>query len=201
MKVVVVDYGLGNLRSVYNALNYIGVAAKISESPEDVKEADKIVFPGVGAFGDAIKGLKKRSLDKAIKDAISSGKPYFGMCLGLQLLFEKSEESEESGLSVFKGEVKRFDEKKGIKIPQIGWNTVKKLKNIRLLTEIEDKSYFYFDHSFYVEPQDKSVVVATTDYGVEFTSIVEKGNVTAVQFHPERSQDLGLKMLRNFFEE
>lgn len=201
MKVVVVDYGLGNLRSVYNALNYIGVAAKISALPEDIKEANKVVLPGVGAFGDAMKGLKEKGLDEAIKDAISSGKPYFGMCLGLQLLFERSEESEEAGLSILEGNVKRFNENKGIKVPQIGWNSVKKIKNIKLLNEIEDESFFYFVHSYYADPLDKSVIAATTDYGVKFTSIVEKDNITAVQFHPERSQDLGLKMLRNFFEE
>jgi len=199
--IVVIDYGLGNLASVYNALTFLGANPKISDSPKDIEKAEKIVLPGVGAFGDAMKGLEKRGLAEAIKKSLAAGKTYLGICLGLQALFEKSEEGEAGGLGIFKGRVKRFREKDGIKVPQIGWNGVVHSPqpiDHRLMKGIPDGSYFYFDHSYYVEPEDKSIVAATTDYGITFTSMVWRKNIYAVQFHPERSQGLGLKLLENF---
>ena len=199
--IVVIDYGLGNLASVYNALTFLGANPKISYSPKDIEKAEKIVLPGVGAFGDAMKGLEKRGLAEAIKKSLAAGKTYLGICLGLQALFEKSEEGEAGGLGVFRGRVKRFREKDGIKVPQIGWNSVRlqvTSDKLQVARDIEDNSYFYFDHSYYVKPEDKSIVAATTDYGITFTSMVWRKNIYAVQFHPERSQGLGLKLLENF---
>jgi glutamine amidotransferase len=199
MAVVIIDYGMGNLASVYNALKFLGGNAKVGESPSDIEKADKLVLPGVGAFRDAMLGLEKRALIEPIKRYLSSGKAYLGICLGLQLLFEKSEEASVKGLGVLKGKVKRFQEKDGIKVPHIGWNNVKfKDDNLKLTAGIKNESYFYFDHSYYAEPVDKSVVQATTDYGVNFASMCRKDNIYAVQFHPERSQGLGLKFLKNF---
>jgi len=199
--IVVIDYGMGNLASVYNALKLLGASARVSESASEVSKADKIVLPGVGAFRDAIFGLKKRALVEPIKKFLASGKAYLGICLGLQLLFEESEEADAKGLGIFKGKVKRFKEKDGIKIPHIGWNNVQlKAYSLKLTANIEDNSYFYFDHSYYAAPEDKSIVAGTTDYGVSFTSMINKENIYGVQFHPERSQALGLKMLENFIK-
>ncbi len=203
MSIVVIDYGLGNLTSVYNALKFLGADAKVSPSAEDLKKADKIVLPGVGAFKDAILGLEKRNLKKAIIETLSSGKIYLGICLGLQILFEGSEEGDTEGLGVFKGMVKRFREKSGIKVPHIGWNAVRSQgpgSRHRIMNGIADGSYFYFDHSYYAEPGDKGIVAATTEYGMNFTSLVRRENIFAVQFHPERSQGLGLGLLKNFIE-
>jgi len=203
VSVVVIDYGLGNLTSVYNALRFLGAKAKISASPEDLRKADRIVLPGVGAFTDAMKGLEKRGLVEEIKKFISSGKPYLGICLGLQLLFEKSEEGKAKGLGLFKGTVKRFREEDGIKVPQIGWNTVSfrpSATGLKIIDGIAGGGYFYFDHSYYAEPEDTSLVAATTDYGISFASMISKESVFAVQFHPERSQDAGLKFLENFIK-
>ncbi|MBL7156709.1 MAG: imidazole glycerol phosphate synthase subunit HisH [Candidatus Omnitrophica bacterium] len=201
MGIIVIDYGLGNLRSVYNALNFLKGKPKISESPKDVEKADKLVLPGVGAFGDAMTGLKKRGLIEPLRQFLDSGGVYLGICLGLQILFEESEEGNAKGLGIFKGKIKRFTEGSGIKVPHMGWNSIDQrpnAKNQRLLEDIKDGSYFYFDHSYYADPDDKDIVAATTSYGTNFTSMVCKDNIYAVQFHPERSQDLGLKLLENF---
>ncbi len=201
MPVVIADYGMGNLASVYNALNFLGANVKISESPSDIEKADKLVLPGVGAFKDAILGLKKRGLLGPLTKFLSSGKAYLGICLGLQILFEASEEGNALGLGIFKGKVKRFRKEDGVKVPHIGWNSIKlKAYNLKLTAGIKDGSYFYFDHSYYAEPDDKSVVAATTDYGVNFASMLHKDNIYAVQFHPEKSQELGLKLLKNFIK-
>jgi len=203
LKIVIIDYGLGNLRSVYNALISLGAEAKVSESPADIAKADKVILPGVGAFGDAMLGLKKRGLTEAIKKFLSTGKVYLGMCLGLQILFEESEEGNSKGLGVFKGKVKRFREEDGIKVPHIGWNEVK-FKNPNSKSQITDGikngAYFYFVHSYYAAPADESLIAATTDYGVNFTSMIQRDNIYAVQFHPERSQEIGLKFLENFIK-
>jgi len=201
VKIVVIDYGLGNLASVYNALRHLGSDAKISDSPDEVKEAKKIVLPGVGSFSDCLNGLKERNLLEPLKDLLRSGKVYLGICLGLQILFEESEEGSAKGLGILKGKVRRFSEKDKIKVPQIGWNRVKQksnIKNQKIVKDIEDSSYFYFDHSYYVDPSDKDIIATTTDYGKDFTSMIRKDNIYGVQFHPERSQKLGLKMLENF---
>ena len=201
MDIVVVDYGLGNLASVYNALKFLGADAKISESPSDAEKAKKLVLPGVGAFRDAIAGLKERGLAEPLKRHLLSGKPYLGICLGLQILFEKSEEGASKGLGVLKGKVKRFREKDGVKVPHIGWNRVKfegQGSKPGITDGIENSSYFYFDHSYYAEPSEGGIVAGITDYGINFASMISRDNIYAVQFHPERSQRLGLEMLRNF---
>lgn len=201
MKITVIDYGLGNLASVYNALTFLGADAKVSAFAQDIDKADKLVLPGVGAFGNAMAGLRKRGLITPIKDFLTSGKAYLGICLGLQLLFEESEEGGVKGLGIFKGKVKRFQAASGIKVPHIGWNTVKlKARSLQLTAGIKDGSHFYFDHSYYAVPGDAGDVAADTDYGVNFASMIRRDNVYAVQFHPERSQKLGLKLLENFIK-
>jgi len=197
--IAVIDYGMGNLHSVRKALEVVGAGAKVSSSAKDILKADKIVFPGVGSFGEAMKELKRRKLVQPIKDAIAEGKPFLGLCLGLQLLFERSEEAPGvKGLGVLKGEVKRF-KLKGFKVPHMGWNSIKN-KRSDIFDKVPDNSYMYFVHSYYVKPKDKKVVLSTTSYGIDFASGVCKDNVYAFQFHPEKSQALGLKILKNFVE-
>ena len=195
--ITIIDYGMGNLRSVQKALESQGAKARISQSPKDIKAADKLVLPGVGAMQPAMKKLHSLSLVGPIKDFIASERPFLGICLGLQLLFETSEEGGKvRGLGILKGNVKRF---KKLKIPHMGWNTLKITANrCPLFTGITDKSYVYFCHSYFVSPKDKSAVAATTEYGVNFTSAIWKKNIYAIQFHPEKSQDVGLKILNNF---
>ncbi len=197
--IVVIDYGMGNLHSVRKALEVVGANARVSSRAKDILKADKIVFPGVGSFGEAMKELKRRKLVQPIKDAIAEGKPFLGLCLGLQLLFERSEEAPGvKGLGVLKGEVKRF-KLKGFKVPHMGWNSIKN-KRSDIFDKVPDNSYMYFVHSYYVKPKDKKVVLSTTSYGIDFASGVCKDNVYAFQFHPEKSQALGLKILKNFVE-
>jgi glutamine amidotransferase len=197
--IVIVDYGMGNLRSVQKGFQSQGIEALVSKSPSDISKAEKLVVPGVGAFGDAMEELTKRKLADPIRDSIKQGKPFLGLCLGLQLLFEvSSERGRHKGLGILEGEVKRFQP--GLKIPHMGWNQVKFKGQCSIFKGIEDESYFYFVHSYYVEPKDQSVASATTDYGIEFASAVCKDNIYGLQFHPEKSQDLGLKMLKNFGE-
>lgn len=201
MNIVIVDYGMGNLKSVYNAFSYVGCRAKVSTSPSEIENADKLVLPGVGAFEDAMKGLEEKQLTLAVKKFIASGKFYLGICLGLQILFEESEEGKTPGLAVFKGKVRCFRKKKGLKIPHIGWNSVLPECKMRPMEGIKDGSFFYFVHSYYAEPSDKKVTAAVTEYGgIKFSSMVFKDNVFATQFHPERSQSVGLKFIKNFVE-
>ena len=200
-KIVVIDYGLGNLTSVYNAFVFLDADVRVSSSRETIESVGKIVLPGVGAFQDAMKGLDERGLIEPLRECLSSGKIYLGICLGLQVLFETSEEGNREGLGVLKGKVRRFDETKGVKIPHIGWNSVDKLdkaRDQRLTDGIEDGSYFYFDHSYYGKPDDEGIIAGTTEYGDRFGSFMAKDNIYAVQFHPERSQALGLRLLKNF---
>ena len=195
--IVVIDYGMGNLHSVRKALEVVGAKAKVSSRPEDIRKSGKIVFPGVGSFGEAMKELKHRKLVEPIKDAIAGGTPFLGLCLGLQLLFEKSEEAPGvRGLCVLKGEVKKFRLKE-FKVPHMGWNSIK-IKKSKILKNIPNNSYVYFVHSYYVKPKDKGVILTTTDYGINFASGVCVDNVYGLQFHPEKSQELGLKILKNF---
>lgn len=189
--ITIIDYGAGNLNSVKNALSIIGIEAEIVNNPEKIAVAEKIILPGVGSFGFMMNNLRKNCLDKPIKDAIKKGTPFFGICLGLQALFEESEESKGvKGLGVFEGKVVQF--KKG-KVPQIGWNKIiPKNKTI-----IED-GYAYFVNSYYVVPKDNSIVCATTKYGVEFTSAIKYKNIIATQFHPEKSGEYGLELLKRW---
>jgi glutamine amidotransferase len=197
--IVVVDYGMGNLRSVSKAFETVGAKVKVSSNPKDIKNADAIVVPGVGAFGDAVKNLKSLNLYEEVINHIQKGKPYFGICLGLQILFEKGYEfGEHKGLSIIKGKVVRFEEKKGYKIPHMGWNQTKIKQKEGLFSGIKDEEFFYFVHSFYVVPEDKSLIASTTDYIAEFCSSIQFENIWAVQFHPEKSQKAGLRLIENF---
>ncbi|MBX7149494.1 imidazole glycerol phosphate synthase subunit HisH [bacterium] len=199
MTIAVIDYEMGNLKSVSKALESQGASVTVTRDPSVIKNASKIVLPGVGAYGMCMDNLKKFGLVEVIKESIASGKRFLGICLGLQLLFEESEEfGPIQGLGVLKGKVKKF--KGDLKVPQIGWNTVNAKKGSTLFKDIENNSRFYFVHSYYVEPQDKSLIASTTPYGIEYCSSVEKDNIVAVQFHPEKSQATGLKMLKNFVE-
>lgn len=203
--IAVIDYGMGNLRSVQKALELVGAKTKVASSASDIAKCDKLVFPGVGAFGDAMKELRKRALVEPIKDAIRDGKPFLGLCLGMQLLFEKSDEAPGvKGLSVLKGDVKRFKfAKGGLKVPHMGWNSIAvtpkaSAASRRIFKGVSDDAYMYFVHSYYVRPKEKAVTLTTTDYGIDFVSGVHKDNIYGLQFHPEKSQALGLKILENF---
>lgn len=194
--IVVIDYGVGNLGSVKNALDKLGVKSIISSNPMIIKRAKALILPGVGAAGQGMKNLKKLKLDKIIVSEIKKGKPFLGICLGMQLLFEKSEEDNVNCLGILKGSVKKF--KKMRKIPQIGWNQIDIKKDSKLFKDIKDKSYFYFVNSFYCKPKDKNVIAGTTNYGETFSSVVQKDNIIGVQFHPEKSGPVGFKLLENF---
>lgn len=197
--IVIIDYGLGNLTSVKNALDKLGLKSKISGDPKTIESSTALILPGVGAARQGMKNLKKLGLNKIIIKEIKKEKPFLGICLGMQLLFEKSEEGNVDCLGIFKGSVKKF--KKERKIPQIGWNNVLFTNKQKLFQGIPDRSFFYFVNSFYCQPQDKSIIAGTTEYGERFTSIVIKDNVVGMQFHPERSGDIGLQLLKNFKEE
>ncbi|MBL7170919.1 MAG: imidazole glycerol phosphate synthase subunit HisH [Candidatus Omnitrophica bacterium] len=201
--IAIIDYGMGNLRSVSKALDTLGAQVKITNKAKDIKEAAAIILPGVGAFHRAMENLTKLYILPPILRAIKEGKPFLGICLGLQLLFTESEEhGTHTGLNIVKGKVKRFSS--GLKVPHMGWNQVNIKKPVpsaqkpNLFKNISDKSYFYFIHSYFVEPEDKSVILASTKYGTNFTSAIRMGNVFGTQFHPEKSGNLGLKALKNF---
>jgi len=198
----IIDYGSGNLKSVYNAFRYLGENVKICESSGELKTADKIILPGVGSSKDAMTGLAERGFIDPLKKAIEDGKPFLGICLGLQLLFMRSEESGGvDGLGLIKGEVKLFPSDNQFKVPQIGWNTVKlQKKDCPVFKGIKDETYFYFVHSYYCDSGETEYIAGITEYNRVYTSCVWKDNVFAVQFHPERSQENGLKLLKNFIE-
>ncbi|HLD29877.1 MAG TPA: imidazole glycerol phosphate synthase subunit HisH [bacterium] len=196
--IAVIDCGIGNLRSVQKAIEKAGGSARITESPAFIRSAEAIVFPGVGAFDQGMIGLKKRGLDRLLKDEIHR-KPFLGICLGMQLLFYRSEEGKEKGLNVFPGEVKRFPRIKGLKVPHMGWNEVRFLGKNKLFEGIE-KDYFYFVHSYYCMPEESSLWAGETEYGVRFCPALSCGKTWAVQFHPEKSAEKGLKVMRNFLK-
>ena len=196
--IAIIDYGMGNLRSVEKGFLKVGADVSVTNSPDVVERADAVVLPGVGAFKDCMKELTNLDLIDAVAGAVKKGKPYLGICLGLQILFSESEEFGRCrGMDIFRGKVVRF-ENGDLKIPQMGWNQLTLRKKNPLFHDIPDRSYFYFVHSYYVAPEDASIVATTTDYGIEFTSSVWKDNIFAVQFHPEKSQTLGLRLLKNF---
>ncbi len=200
---VVVDFGAGNVASMVKALRKIGGAPEIVTRAEDVKAASRVIVPGVGAFGAAMSEMRKRGLEPAIKDAVARGVPVLGVCIGLQLFFESSEETAgEAGLSIFDGRCQRFAEAspsgERLKVPQIGWNQVKPAPASRLFAGLSAGASFYFIHSYYCVPRDPKVVAATAEYGVEYACAVERGKVAAVQFHPEKSAANGLRVLENF---
>lgn len=197
--IAILDYDAGNLKSVEKALNYLGEASIITRDFKTISEADKVILPGVGSFGTAMEQLKKYEMDKIIKETVASKKPLLGICLGLQLLFEGSQEAEGiEGLSMLKGSIKRIPKESGLKIPHIGWNSLDLQHDGRLFTGIEANPYVYFVHSYYLEASDTSIVKASTQYGVCIHASVEQDNIFACQFHPEKSSTVGLRMLSNF---
>ncbi len=198
-----IDYGSGNLRSVHRALMKVGAAVQLARSPADLQGCSGIVLPGVGAFDDCVNALDSRRLLACCRDHISSGRPFLGICVGYQALFQKSQEfnSCAAGLGIFKGDVVRFPETPGLKVPQIGWNQLDiATADCPLYRGIPNMSYVYFVHSFFPKPQDNSIVATWTDYGPRFASSIWKDNLFATQFHPEKSQEIGLRILRNFVE-
>ncbi len=200
--ITVVDYGMGNIKSVVKALEYVGAQVELTSSSSQVEKAHSLIVPGVGAFDDCMANLKKKNLDTAIRKHIFKGRPYLGICLGHQILFEANEESRknQTGLGIFPGTVRKFVQ--NLKVPHIGWNQIKIYrKKCPILKGIEDGESFYFVHSYYTEPIDSRIVAARTDYGINFTSMIWDGaKLFSVQFHPEKSQKAGLALLKNFCE-
>jgi glutamine amidotransferase len=199
--IAIIDYGMGNLRSVEKAFDHAGHAATITNDAAVLADATKLVLPGVGAFRDAIAALESRRLVEPIRSAIAAGKPFLGICLGLQLLFDRSfEDGEYQGLGVVSGDVVRFDVPPGFKVPHMGWNQLHFCRRPPIFAGIDEGEYFYFVHSYYVVPRDASVVATQTDYPQPFCSSIWRDNLFAMQFHPEKSQDAGLRVLKNFAE-
>ena len=196
--IAIVDYGRGNLRSVEKGLTHVGADVRVVSDANSLDDASGIVLPGVGAFRDCMDNLQETGLVQSIKANIAKGKPFLGICLGLQLLFTESEEFGHSeGLGVLKGRVPRFPSSE-LKVPHMGWNSLNIKNRPPILEGVEEGSYFYFVHSYYVAPEDESIIATTTDYGIEFTSMIWKDNVFATQFHPEKSQAAGLKVMEGF---
>lgn len=197
--IAVIDYDAGNIRSVEHALAALGLPAVLTRDPDVIRKADKVILPGVGAFGDAMEKLNTYGLIGVIKEVVAAGKPFLGICLGMQLLFDSGEESPGAkGLSLLPGRILRIPEGDGLKIPHIGWNDLAFPKKSRLFEGIPEGSYVYFVHSYYLKADRIEDVAATTQYGVEIHAAVEQGNVFGCQFHPEKSGDVGLAILRNF---
>lgn len=197
--VAIIDYDAGNIKSVEKALHYLGEEAVITRDRDTILGADRVILPGVGAFGDAMEKLRTYELDKVIQKVVAQNTPFLGICLGLQLLFESSEESESvEGLGILKGKVVRLPEESDMKIPHIGWNSLKYPNPGRLFTGIAEDSYVYFVHSYYLQAKDPSIVTATTEYGTLIHASVEQGNVFACQYHPEKSSEVGMQILKNF---
>lgn len=197
--IAIIDYGAGNLQSVKKALDFIGTDSLITDDPQVILSADKVLLPGVGSFGDAMNSMRKNNLVETVKECAESGKAFLGICLGLQLLFEESEESTGvEGLGIFKGKIKKFPSDMGLKIPHIGWNSLSIKQNDTLFKNVPDNAYVYFVHSYYLVAENEKDVAAVTNYGMDFHSAVGKNNVFATQFHPEKSGDVGLQILRNF---
>lgn len=196
----IIDYGVGNLRSVEKAFNYIGCEAAVSSDREFILNSDGVVLPGVGAFAEAMDRLRDAGMAQVVKEAVAAKKPFLGICLGLQLLFDRSEEGGENveGLGILKGEVRQFPLDAGLKVPHMGWNTLAFQTDCPLFKNLSPNPYVYFVHSFYLRAEDQGVVSATARYGTEFHAAVWSGNVYATQFHPEKSGSVGLRILKNF---
>lgn len=197
--ITIIDYGAGNIRSVVNSLDALGCRAKVTSSPDNAAAADVLILPGVGAAGDTMKSLESLGMVEVLKDYIAGGRPFLGICIGFQILFDRTEESGGYDcLGIISGEVRRL---RGVaKIPHMGWNQVKQRSNHPVFEGIPDGSNFYFVHSYYPVPEDKSIVAGETDYGVSFASAIARGNLVATQFHPEKSGEAGLQFLKNFVE-
>ena len=196
--VAIIDYGVGNLRSVEKAFAATGCDAIVSDDENVLREAHRLVLPGVGAFAACMRALKERGFDRLVRDKVSEGTPLLGVCVGMQMLFEESDEfGSTRGLGLLKGTVRRFGNE--LVVPHVGWNRIHQKREHALFEGVEDHAFCYFVHSFYCQPSDDEVVVGETEYGERYASVVARGNVCGVQFHPEKSQDVGLRMLRNFW--
>lgn len=199
--IALIDYDAGNMRSVEKALIHLGKKPIVTRDREKILSADRIILPGVGSFGDAMENLEKFGLPDILKEAVDSGIPLLGICLGMQVLFEESEESKGvKGLGFLKGKILRIPAKDGLKIPHMGWNSLEYPREGRLFQDIPEHSYVYFVHSYYLKAEDEDIVTATADYGVKIHASVERGNIFGCQFHPEKSGEIGLQILKNFVE-
>ena len=199
--IAIIDYGAGNIQSVSKALAHIGCDCFVTRDKDEILKADSAVLPGVGSFGDTVDSLNKYGIKDAIKEYIASGKPFLGICLGMQLLFPASGESPEAeGLGIYEGSISRIPNGEGLKIPHMGWNSLEINPKSRLFKGIEKNPYVYFVHSYFLHASDRELVAATAEYGVTIDAAVERGNVFATQFHPEKSGETGLQILRNFAE-
>ncbi len=200
--IAIIDYGMGNIHSVQKALESMGAKTYVTNKPRDIQPSEKVVLPGVGAFSDALLELEKQGLIQAIREHINKNRIFLGICLGMQLLFDSSAESPGAkGPGILKGKVKKFAQQSGIKVPHMGWNQIRVDKPLcPILKGIPDNSYVYFCHSYYPQPKDRENAAATTDYGIEFASVVWQDNIFGVQFHPEKSQVIGLQILKNFIK-
>ena len=200
-EIVLIDAGTGNLRSVQKALEAVGANVLRTDDPKKVVSGGRVVLPGVGAFGDFMSGLRAPGLEEAVNDAAQRGIPLLGICVGMQALFEIGEEmGEHKGLGLLQGKVVKFADSLSVKIPHTGWNQLEARNDARLFDQINDGAYVYFNHSYYCLPQNSSDVLATTDYGINYACAVQRENIFGVQFHPEKSQAIGLKILKNFLE-
>jgi imidazole glycerol-phosphate synthase subunit HisH len=199
----VIDYGAGNLRSVLHALNYLAAEnVRVVQTARDLKGAEKIILPGVGAFGAGMQKLREHDLIQPIRDAVFAGTPYLGICLGMQFLFERSDEmGDHEGLGILPGYVTRFPDDMGLKVPHMGWNNLQIRKPSDLLNNLQAESYAYFVHSYYCVPAESSDIVAMVDYGIPFTAVIQRDNIYGIQCHPEKSQRTGLQILTNFLKE
>ena len=197
--IAILDYDAGNIKSVEKAMQQLGQEVTVTREREAILRADKVILPGVGAFGDAMDKIRQYGLYEVIHEVVDKGTPFLGICLGLQLLFERSEESPKAeGLGVLKGEILRIPETPGLKIPHMGWNSLKLQNHGRLFADLPDEPYVYFVHSYYLKAADEGIVTAATEYGTQIHASVEQGNVFACQFHPEKSSDVGIQILKNF---
>ena len=199
--IAMIDYDAGNIKSVEKALLLLGQEVEVTGDPERILKAEKVILPGVGAFGDAMENLKRAGLDEAIRRVAAKGTPFLGICLGLQLLFERSDEAPGAeGLGLLEGEILKLPDQEGLKIPHMGWNSLHLEHGGRLFRGIEEQSYVYFVHSYYLKAKDESIVKASTEYSTHIHASVEKDNIFGCQFHPEKSSEVGLRILKNFVE-
>ena len=197
--IAIIDYGAGNIQSVYKALKYIGCECIVTRDKDKILEADGAILPGVGSFGDSMNTMESYGIKDVVKEFVNTGKPFLGICLGLQLLFPESEESPNvKGLDIFKGSVTKIPNGHGLKIPHMGWNSINILKDEGIFRGIENNSYVYFVHSYYLKAESRDIVAAQTEYGVTIDAAVSYKNIHSTQFHPEKSGEVGLKILRNF---
>lgn len=199
--IAIIDYGAGNIQSVYKALKYLDIDCAITSDKKEILNADGAILPGQGEFSDCMNSITESGIKDTVMEFINTGKPFLGICVGLQLLFEGSEESPDTkGLGIFKGIIKRIPNGEGLKIPHMGWNSIDIVKNDKLFNGVDNGSYFYFVHSYYLDAEEKDIVSAQTEYGVKIDASVSRDNIYATQFHPEKSGEIGLKLLGNFIQ-